>query len=331
MKKNSCKKILFITLSNIGDAVLTTPVLGLLVKELPNAEITVMASNQSAELFLGNPALREVIIWRKSRGLKEKINLVLELRRRKFDMVIDLKNTFLSPFLNAKYKTPLRRKIGERIYKKDVFLNLLKDVFEKSFKADLGIKDVPFYIWISDEDKQAAENLLKECFGSEQEKFITISPFAKSDTKTWPIDNFAKVIQRFNEDTKYKIILVGAESDREKCEELARSSAVELYNLCGKTNLKMLAWILKKSSCLVSNDSAAMHIAAAMDVPVTAIFGPTDDKKYAPPAKIHRIITAPLNCRPCEKAQCVFGKKPADCLNNITVDEVVEKIEEILR
>lgn len=331
MKKNKdITHILFITLTNIGDAILTTPVLGVLLREFPCAKITVIVSPAAANLFHGNPIFYKVIVYDKFLNFRRKMKLFMELRREKFDLVVDLKNMFISSLLFPKYRMPLWRKRGERKYKRDIFLSMLKDMFVSKLRLQLDAADAPFYIWTSKEDRENANRLVEECCSGKQKKFIAISPFAKSDTKSWSLGNFAELIKRLKAKENLEIILVGSKKDEKNSIEFIKNTNDDLCNLCGKTSLRELAEVLKRCSCLITNDSAVMHLASAVGTTVVAIFGPTDDKKYAPRGEQHKILTAELDCQPCEKAQCVFGKKPVDCLEFINVDEVFKKVEEIL-
>ena len=331
MESFKVKNILFITLTNIGDVILTTPALGTLLKYFPQAKITVVASPQTVTFFKNNPSLYNVISYSKFSPWHEKIKLLFKLRKEKFDMVIDLKNTLLGFCSGAKYKTPLFKRYNERIYKKNIFLNILKTVFKKYFNLNLNSEKVPFYIWTSKEDERQAGHLLKECGCLQDKKLVAINPFARSDTKSWPFENFAKLMKQIKANSDSQIVLVGSKQDEEGCCRLMGESDSSICNLCGKTSLRILAEVLKRCSCLIANDSAPMHLGAAVDIPVIAIFGPTDPKKYAPRGLMHKIISADLDCQPCEKAQCIFGKKPADCLKKISVDIVFNKVMEVLR
>jgi len=330
MESFKVKKILFITLTNIGDVILTTPILGALLKHFPQAKITVVASPQTVNFFKGNPSLCKVIIYNKFSPWHEKIKLLFKIRKEKFDMVIDLKNTLFGFCSGARYKTPLFKRYNERIYKKNIFLNILKTLFKRYFNLNLNTEKTPFYIWTSKEDKREAEHLLGICGCLGNKKLVAINPFARSDTKSWPFENFAKLIRQIKVKGDLQIVLVGSKQDEEGCFRLAGNNESSICNLCGKTSLRVLAEVLKKCSCLITNDSAPMHLGAAVDIPVIAIFGPTDPRKYAPHGLMHKIISVNLDCQPCEKAQCIFRKKPADCLKKISVDEVFEKVRQVL-
>lgn len=101
------KKILFITLSNIGDAILTLPVLDALREMFPGAQVTCMVGPRAKEIFENNPAVARLIIFDKHAELRHKARLFSELNKEHFDLIIDLRNTFCRAFLPARYKTSL--------------------------------------------------------------------------------------------------------------------------------------------------------------------------------------------------------------------------------
>ena len=105
MQNLKINKILFITLSNIGDVILTLPVLDILKERFPEARITVMVGERPKEIFENNPDIEMVIVYNKFSKLKEKIKLFNELKKQRFNLVIDLRNSFFGMFLPARYKT----------------------------------------------------------------------------------------------------------------------------------------------------------------------------------------------------------------------------------
>ncbi|MDP2940846.1 MAG: glycosyltransferase family 9 protein [Candidatus Omnitrophota bacterium] len=99
------KKILFITLSNIGDCILTLPALDALAASFPRAEITVMAGPRARQIFERNPRVCRLIIYNKKSSLKENYRLFQELKKERFVMVVDLRNTFFGMALPAEIRT----------------------------------------------------------------------------------------------------------------------------------------------------------------------------------------------------------------------------------
>jgi lipopolysaccharide heptosyltransferase II len=159
---------------------------------------------------------------------------------------------------------------------------------------------------------------------------------AYGHAKRWPPRRVADVISRLSRDGGAVCVLFGADGDREAGREIESSlpSDVRVVNLIARTDLRLLSGVVAKCSAFVSNDSGAMHLAAALGVPVTAIFGPTDERVTAPsdvtgskidtPDRVtHDVLTHSVFCRPCMLRECPIDHR---CMKGITVDAVVASV-----
>ena len=170
--------------------------------------------------------------------------------------------------------------------------------------------------------ERAAETLEKLGVGA-RALVVGFAPGAAyGHAKRWPPSRVAAVITRLAQERGAISILVGAHDDREAGREIesALPSGVTVTNLIGRTDLRQLSGILARCSAFVSNDSGAMHLAAAVGVPVTAIFGPTDERVTAPVGN-HHVILHKVFCRPCMLRDCPIDHR---CMKRITSDEVFE-------
>jgi len=313
-------KILFITLSNIGDVVLTLPVLDSIIDKNRNAQITVLVGPRPKEIFENNPLIHEVIVFDKRAGIKEQLALFKRLNMERFDQVIDLRNSYFGLFLQAKEKTNPFRIIPKRIqHMKDRHL----------FKAGLSESLIKNFFTSSLLTENKILSLLKKHSVKENDNFIIISAGARSTTKTWPRPNYQEFINRFIEEFKIKVVLAGDPQDKNICQELFLNSKYPVVNLCGQTNIFELASLIKKSKLVIGNDSAVLHIASYLDIPTVAIFGPTDDKRYGPWSSRNAVVKKEIFCRPCRKAQCVFGN--LNCLKIVRPVDVLSKIGAVLK
>jgi len=312
-------KILFVTLSNIGDCILTLPVLDGLREKYPQAKITCLVPPGPKEIFTANPAVARVFIFDKHAKLQEKVKLFFSLSREEFDLVIDLRNSFFGAFLPAKkwnlFSGPLRRIPGKIKHMKDRHL----------YRA-LG-RDYPLLrkyrsFNIKPQDDDYIEKILGPAAGK---KLIVVAPGAKSRSKCWAKENFRLLCGRLAEEGN-QIVLTGDKADQEACAYIRREGIIDL---CGRTDLAQLGALLKRARLLISNDSAAMHLASYLNVPVAAIFGPTDEKKYGPWSDKNIVIKKEVFCRPCAKAQC--RSLSLDCLEAIKPEDVLRQIEPLLK
>jgi heptosyltransferase-2 len=146
---------------------------------------------------------------------------------------------------------------------------------------------------------------------------------AYGHAKRWPPDRVAQVISRLSA-RGVTSMLVGAGGDREAGREIesALPAGSRTVNLIGRTDIRLLAGLLAACRVFVSNDSGAMHLAAAVGVPVTAIFGPTDERVTAPIGD-HDVILHQVFCRPCMLRDCPIDHR---CMRRVTVDAVFDAV-----
>jgi lipopolysaccharide heptosyltransferase II len=192
---------------------------------------------------------------------------------------------------------------------------------------------------ISREDEQAAHQLLKSIGLSDSRNFVVVNPTARWWTKRWPIDRFARLADLL-QDLGFPVVLIGAESDIPEIQRLQALTRTSPRSVTGRTTLKQLAALLKRSSLLITNDSGPMHLAAAVGTPVVAVFGPTDPVRTGPYRHLsvgvhatmqdagfpimHTIIRKPVECSPCLSKRCRVGDHR--CMMQIEVEEVVENV-----
>ncbi len=322
MKK--INKALFITLSNIGDVILTLPALDILRQGFPEAKITVMSGPRPKEVFKDNPAADRFIVFDKHASLKENIKLFNHLKKEKFDMVIDFRNSFLGAILPVRYRIKpflsipksIKHMKDRNLYRLQEFAGGCKEAAEK------------VSLWISKHDREYIERMLRDNAIKERDNIIIVAAGARSHIKRWGEDKFAQLCERLLEDKDIRIILVGDEMDKEIAVYINNRCGGKVLNLCGKTKIAQLAALLTKSRLLITNDSAIMHIGSYLSIPILAVFGPTNELKYGPWSGVSSLIKKDISCRPCEKAQCRFGN--LDCMRLITAEEVLGEAKNIL-
>jgi lipopolysaccharide heptosyltransferase II len=191
---------------------------------------------------------------------------------------------------------------------------------------------------IKPEDEEYINGILRENGVTDKDKIIVISCGARSHIKRWPQDKFVELISSLVEEFKtspvtasgngIKIILVADKDDAPLVKYIVEHSKHPVVNVSAKTNITELACLLKNANCIITNDSAVLHLASYLDRPIVAIFGPTDELKYGPWSGIHAVVKKDIFCRPCEKAQCRFGT--LKCMQLIRVDDVLRAIRNIL-
>jgi lipopolysaccharide heptosyltransferase II len=168
--------------------------------------------------------------------------------------------------------------------------------------------------------------LKKEGIG-EDEKFIVMNPGGNWDLKRWPPENFAELGQAIRDKLNIRVVLTGAVKDVELCGRISAAMKNKPVLLCGKTDLNTLGAVFESAKCVVSNDSGPMHIAAAVNASVIALFGPTSPEITGPYGSgVCRVLIKDTGCEiPCYNLSCKDNK----CMKAITVEDVIDAMMEI--
>lgn len=320
-EKSEIKTILFLTLSNLGDIILTTPVLEKLHDEFPEAKVDVVTGPPGEAIFKAHPAVRSVVVRKRRQKILERVREVFSFRRKKYDMVVDLKNTLIPYFAGAKYHTTLSTRGKGNFHKKDEHLSKLEVFGVDPFSNNR------FFMPVEDSEKYRVEGILKTCDGIE--KVIVMNPGAKSHLKRWDVRKYAELSDRLVYELGCKVFLTGNADDEEvvvKFNLLAKNAPI---NICSKTTIGELSELMRRVDLVITNDSAPLHVASAVNAPTVAIFGPSNEKKYGPLSDKNIVIKPGVSCRPCEKALCSTGPSEG-CIVDIKVGEVFAAAKELL-
>jgi heptosyltransferase-1 len=349
--------ILIVKLSAVGDVIHTLPSLAALRRCYPDADITWVVEEAAADLLAGHPDLDRVIVSGRKRWinelrrgrviapLREIILFIRDLRRRRYDLVIDfhglLKSAVIVLLSGGKRKLGYdsqqelsglfyNEKIPEDMGKHavDRYLDFVRHVAGKSGAACLAATP-EFRIAIGEKEKRRAEALLNEqaagySLGKDRPRFVAVNPVAFWETKLWEEEKFAGLCDRLREELGIGIVLTGGESA--PLERICRKMRTKAVNLGGRTTLRELACIYREAALLVTTDSGPMHLAAAVGTPVVALFGPTDPARTGPCGPGHRIIRKGLSCSPCFRKRCETPR----CMTDISAEEVFTAVKEML-
>ncbi len=311
--KARVKRILVITLSNIGDIILTTPVIATLKREFPGARLDVVVGPQGKEIFETDPNVFKLMLYDKHSSLVQKRRLQLRLKKLRYDLVVDLKNTVLPLLIGPKYRTATAQHIPQSvIHSMDKHLYRL---------TSLGIEapERRSYVYIPADDEARVAKLLATSGAADP--IVVVNPGAKSHLKRWTPEGFAAVCDRLAGECKASVVIVGRAEDEETVAAVIGRMKTKPYNFVNKTNIRQLAALLKRARLLITNDSAPLHLACAVGAKVLALFGPTDPRKYGPTGEFDAVVNRKLFCSPCEVASC---KHNYECMKLISADEVFD-------
>lgn len=336
------RKILIIKFSSLGDIILSTAGIKAIREKFPhNCKITFLVGEKNKEPMLRCPYADELLVAdfkSRDKGVFGLLKLARSLRRKNFDIVIDLQNNRKSHILSFFTGAPRRygydnNKFGfllnYRIKDEKPLIDPLAHQFRILEMLGIGLKQPHLELWPSKEDYQYVEELFSSQWLTQNQKIVGINISASSKwlTKVWPRAHLIKLLQELSA-RDVRVVITGSEEDSEEANALISAvKNIKLINACSKTTVGQLACLLKKCSVFISADSAPLHIAAAMDVPLIALFGPTDPRRHLPPAKECVVLNKTLPCSPCYKTKC----KTKECMELIKPQEVLEAVDKLLK
>ncbi|MGD0336649.1 MAG: lipopolysaccharide heptosyltransferase II [Candidatus Omnitrophota bacterium] len=320
------EKILFITLSNMGDVILTLPVLDALKLNFPEAKIWVMVGPRPKEIFENNPYIDKLIIYDKYAALREKMNLFFALKKERFDIVIDLRNTLFGALLPSRFRTSPFLYIPSHIkHMKERNLYRLYKALKMQEKF-IGGPIIKKSLFIGEQDKDYVNCLLEKNNIHPNDKIVIIAPVARGANRRWEKEKFACISRSLSQD--YKVILVGEDSDKAVTQYISNNCQSKIFDFAGLTNLKGLAYLIQKASLVIVCDTGILHLASYMAVPVLGLFGASDEVKYGPWSEKSIVIKKEIFCRPCQEAQCRFGT--IKCMRLIKAEDVLNAVKDML-
>lgn len=333
----SPRRILVFHTAFIGDVILTLPVAQVLKREHPAARVTMVVIPSTAPLLENHPDVDECIVYDKRgshRGPGGILTISRILRKKQFDIAIIPHRSLRSSLVC--FLAGIPRRVG---FSTSAGKILLTDVvkYEKSeheitrnlrLLSPLGItpnRELPL-LYPSPADVRAADEVLGVTNGP---PLVAVAPGSVWNTKRWPRERFTDLTKRLL-DEGFGVVLVGGKQDSQLCDEIAREiGREEVRNTAGRLTLLQSAEVIRRCRSVVSNDSAPMHMAVAMGVPVVAIFGATAPEfGFAPLGERDVVVqTAGLPCRPCSihgGDRCPI--KTFVCMNDISAERVLGEV-----
>ena len=323
-------KILILKPSSLGDVIQALPVLRLLKLHFPDAEIYWWIDTALAPLLEGDPDLTGIVRferqrWATPRHWPEMVRSVRWMREQHFDWVIDLQCLVRSGafawLANGQLLAGLdevregARGFYDVAVRRDSFHTHAVDWY-LAVLPKLGVPVHRNFQWLPKRPAAAAAVWSKWPVNSA--RWLAVQPGARWKTKRWPAEHFAAVVrslaQKFSD---LRFAILGAAEDMLIGETVARADSQRCLNLCGQTSLpEMVEW-LRLSRLMITNDTGPMHVAAALDTPLVALFGPTEPRRTGPYGQLDSVLRLDLPCSPCFGSYCAY-EKPEECLKAIS-------------
>ncbi|MEE9500048.1 MAG: glycosyltransferase family 9 protein [Candidatus Omnitrophota bacterium] len=337
----SSRNILIIKIGASGDVILAVPSLRAIRRKFPKSKIKLLVGIDNKEIFMNSPFIDEIIVCdfrERDKGLAGLLGLARKLRTENFDIVVDLQNNKKSHILsflscapkrygydNGKLSFLLNRKI------KDVAPFIDPITHQSKVLGLLGIYNIDkrLELWPSKEDEAWADNFLKSHWIKTDTKLVAINIGSSPRwiTKLWPPEYFAEVCNKLAKDFGIRAVLIGLEKRTTRIEKFLKHAKCKPINALARTNIPRLASLVKRSSLLLSSDSAPIHVATGVGTPYVAFFGPTDPERHLAPTENYTVIKKDLKCSPCYHTYCNRGYM---CMRSIKPDEVYEAVLKLL-
>ncbi|MCK5146522.1 glycosyltransferase family 9 protein [bacterium] len=334
------ERILVIRLGAMGDVLLTTPALRCLRQRFPHAQIDMLVKSEFAPLVEGNTAVNHVYCFTSGGSLKD---MLIQIRAAGYTHVADLQSNIRSILVSHSCGASHRVRFHHDRVKRWMLIQHKANIYGTSpvpvakrflnAVAAWGVEDDSkgLYLNISADVLVKTAEIFKQWGIDTNSSIIAIAPGASRQTKQWHKDSFCNVA-RYWADKDVNIIVVGGPEEIELCRTVAEAAGPLGHSAAGIGSRMETAGILSKSSLLLSNDTGLMHMACALNIPVTAIFGPTTHQLGFFPyrARAH-VIEEKLACRPCSKhGSDICPQGHFDCMNNIQPVRVIEIMKKIM-
>jgi len=334
-------KILIIKFSSLGDIILSTAALrAIRQKFLHNYKISFLVGGESKDPLFNCPYIDELLVCdfkNKDKGIAGLLKLAVDLRKKNFDIVIDLQNnrkshilSFLTLALN-RYGYDNKKfgfLLNHRIKDERPLMDPVTHQFRILKMLDIDLENPKLQLWPAQEDRGYIDEFLKSEWLSANQMLIGINISASSRwlSKNWPLHHIAKLCEELSR-RDMRVVITGTEKDLTQANTLINKlKKIKIINACGKTTVNQLACLIKKCAVFISPDSAPVHVAASQGVPFVALFGATAPRRHLPSVKECVVIKKDLACSPCYKSQC----KTIKCMELIKPEEVLEAIDKLL-
>lgn len=347
----SSQRILIIKQSSLGDIIHTLPLVHALKRCYPGISIAWVVQKAFSSIVERDVNVDKVFVIdipstsepsaKKSAFLKAMtatLGAFYELRKafveNPYDLVLDLHASFRSGVFSFCNPGGLRIGFSDAKELNTFFQRHLVQVPQKLIHAQdknllfapfLGctVENEDFFLQSNDQDQEAVTSALE----GETKGLVYFNPVGRWESKFWPLDRWAALGDRLQQEANVRVVLAGSNYDRPVLEKIAKLMMTDPLITGGKLTLIESAALLKQSSLYIGVDSGPMHMAALAGIPVVALFGPTDPRLVGPykvPSKVVKNET--LDCLVCRKRSC----EELTCMYSITVKQVFKQAQILL-
>jgi heptosyltransferase-3 len=342
------QRILCIKLKHLGDVLLMTPAIRALRRAWPQSAVAALVPRGMEDVLAGNPDLAAVFVLNREAGIGSDLALLRALRRFQPDLVLELgqgdREAMLGWLSGARHRVgylPGRSGAWRRLLlTQAVPWNGRQHIVETNLDLVRACGVIAEacrpILAVQAELRARMVERLAEAGLTPGRPLVVVHPVSRWLFKAWPESSCAETIMRLTRERPVAVALTSGPGNGESEAAdriLARVHAAHgvgpIINLIGRTSVGELAALLERASLFVGVDSAPMHMAAALGVPVVALFGPSGEMSWGPWGGGHAVVASPYLCRPCGQDGCL-GSKRSDCLEAITADDVMRAVNEVV-
>ncbi|HWF62329.1 MAG TPA: lipopolysaccharide heptosyltransferase II [Nitrospira sp.] len=332
-------RILLIKPSSLGDIVHAFPVVSAIKTQWPGSHITWVVKRQWAGLVERAEGIDRV--WPIEMTVRSWIGEGRALRAQRFDLAIDLQGLFRSGILARFSGAPTR--IGfangregspwfytHRVPVLSPDIHAVDRYLSVATALGVSLPDKPrFGFRLLEEDMTVVRKICQSKGFSVDKPWVAMNIGARWPTKRWPLASFAAVVDQLHETHRDPVVMIGGSDERTYMNKLRALTDRPFIDLSGDIPLGYLLALLSKATVMITNDSGPMHIAAALGVPVVAIFGPTSAARTGPYGGGYQVLTSRIPCSPCFSRVCRHNPE-LECLHLIKPTQVIDVIRPLL-
>lgn len=351
------RTILVINTMHIGDLMLVTPALRTLRENYPDAKITLLTDKPLGDLVRCNRNIDECLLIDKhgaDQGLLALVRFIRRIRRRHFDLVINLhrneRASAIAAFSGARrivgYAQPFFRRFFDQALPNNAMADTPPDRVKHQVLCHLDvlreavgvtrIDDRGLEMWLPADAEAEADRLWRErvARGGAAGPVVAFNIGASWATKRWPADYFAACADQLIREG-CDVLFLGGPTDvalvAACTAAMAERESPQLHVLTGEVSLAVLAGLLERSSLFLTTDSGPMHVGVAMNVPIVTMFGASPVPTFYPYDAKDILIKTPEPCHPCGIHDCPRqGADHMACMKHIPVDVVMKYVHELL-
>jgi len=354
-------RILIINPFGIGDVIFSTPLIQILRDSYPDSFIGYLCNKRSYEVLKSNPNLNKLFIYEKDdyrsvwnrsklKYFKMVLDFLMEIRRERFDLLIDLSLAYqyslLAKFIGIKkrfgfnYRNRgrfLTRKIDIEGFKHKHVIEYYLDVL-KLLGLETANKLICPKVYLNGLNASWADNFLKDSGVAEKDILIGVIPGCGASwgkdavLRRWDREKFAEVCDGMIDKYRAKVVLLGDAKEVPICADMEKLMKHKPIIACGKTSLGDLMGIINRCNLIVTNDGGPLHMAVGLGVRTVSIFGPVNEKVYGPypPSSRHVALTGDAPCWPCYKNFKYVKCDTQECLKRIKPDDVLAAVDRLM-